>query len=413
MRSRAEWALRAVVLAALVILILAALRPTERAAKTVAARGELDRALVDATRREVSALAVELDSVPGPIERDWLAAIRGAGTSVTWSARALAPVAIATAPVAEPEGRVRVVIAGADSTDAILSDGLGVIDTVELRGRAVSWPLRTATGTVTAATPGVRAAAPVPARARVGRVLVLSSAGWEGKFVVAALEEAGWTVDARIRVAPGIETRQGADFALDTARYSAVIALDGAAGASAGAIERYVAMGGGAVLAGSVTRLPAFAKLTPAITTTRRVPEPRSGAALGAVKADAVVLQAERGAPLVAARRAGLGRVLATGYDETWKWRMRAAGDAPALHREWWTALASAVAYAPLPARDSTGVAGDQAPVAALTAALGPQSTVRQPAAARMARVPAWLLLGLLLISLLGEIVSRRLRGLA
>ena len=51
--------------------------------------------------------------------------------------------------------------------------------------------------------------------------------------------------------------------------------------------------------------------------------------------------------------------------------------------------------------------------VAALTAALGPLSTVRQPAAARMARVPAWLLFGFLLISLLGEVVSRRLRGLA
>ena len=411
MRSRAEWALRAAVLAALVMLLLAALRPPDRAGQSVVSRGGFDRALVDATRREVAALAVELDSVPGPVERDWLAAIRGAGTSVTWSAHALEPVAIATGPVVEPEGRVRLVIAGADSADAVLADGLGAIDTVELRGKAVSRLLRTATGTVTAATPGVRATAPIPAPARVRRVLVLASAGWESKFVVAALEEAGWLVDARIRVAPGIETRQGADFALDTARYSAVIALDGAAAASAGAIERYVSSGGGAVLAASVTRLPAFARLTPAVATTRRLPEPRSGAALGAVKTDAVVLRAERGAPLVAARRAGFGRVLATGHDETWKWRMRAASDAPAAHREWWTALASAVAHAPLP-RDSTAI-GDPAPVAALTAALGPRSTATQPATARMSRVPPWLLFGLLLISLLGEVVSRRLRGLA
>lgn len=404
--------MRAVALAALVMLLLAALRPQERAGQTVVSRGGLDRALVDATRREIATLAVELDSVPGPIERDWLAAIRGAGTSVTWSARELEPVAIATAPVVEPEGRVRILIAGADSADAILADGLGAIDTVELRGKAVSRLLRTATGTLTAATPGVRAAAPIPAPARVRRVLVLASAGWESKFVVAALEEAGWLVDARIRVAPEIETRQGADFALDTARYSAVIALDGAAAASAGAIERYVGSGGGAVLAGSVTRLPAFARLTPAIATTRRIPEPRSGAALGAIKTDAVVLHAERGAPLVAARRAGFGRVLATGYDETWKWRMRAASDAPEVHREWWTALASAVAHAP-PPRDSATVASDPAPVAALTAALGPRSTSPQPVTARMSRVPPWLLFGVLLISLLGEVVSRRLRGLA
>jgi hypothetical protein len=413
MRSRAEWALRAVVLAALGLLFMVALRSAERARQTVVVRGGLRRALVDATRRPVAALAVELDSVPGPVERDWLAAIRDAGTSVTWSAGDIEPIAIATAAVAEPEGRVRLVIGGADSADAVVADALGAIDTVELRGNSASRLLRTATGSVTASTRGVRATAPLPAPARVRRLLVLAAAGWESKFAVAALEEAGWIVDARIRVAPGSETRQGADFGLDTARYSAVIALDGAAAASAAAIERYVAAGGGAVLSGAVTRLPAFTRVTPAVATTRRVPEPRGGVALGAVKPGAVVLQSERGAPLVVAGRTGLGRVLATGYGETWRWRMRAASDAPAQHREWWGALVSAVAYAPPAARDSASFAGDPAPVAALTAALGPRSTSRQPHAGRLSRVPPWLLFGLFLISLLGEVVSRRLRGLA
>ena len=412
MRSRAEWALRAVALVALGLLLLSAPRSVERPEQAVVARGGLDRALADATRRAVATLAVELDSVPGPVERDWLAAIRDAGTSVSWSAREIEPVAIATTAVAEPEGRVRLVIAGADSADAVVADAIGVIDTVELRGSAASRLLRTATGFVSASTYGVRATAPLSPPARVGRVLVLAAAGWESKFAVAALEEAGWLVDARIRVAPGIETRQGADFALDTARYSAVIALDGAPAASAAAIQRYVAAGGGAVLSGPVTRVPAFTRLTPAVATTRRVAEPRSGVVLGAVKPGAVILQSERGAALVVAGRSGLGRVVATGYDDTWKWRMRAASDAPTRHREWWGALVSAVAYVPA-GRDSASFSGDPAPVAALTAALGPPSTSRQAGTERLSRVPPWLLFGLLLISLLGEVLSRRLRGLA
>jgi hypothetical protein len=211
-----------------------------------------------------------------------------------------------------------------------------------------------------------------------------------------------------------VETTQGAAIALDTARYSAVVALDGAAAPSAGAIERYVAAGGGAVLAGAATRRPALSRITPASAGARRVAEPRSGLVLAGVKSDAVVLESRADQPLVAARRSGTGRVIASGYDETWKWRMQRADDAPAAHREWWTALVSAVAYAPpVTAGDSPG-AGDPAPVAALTAVLGPPSDRARGSAAPGSRVPpAWLLFGVLLAALIGETVSRRSRGAA
>lgn len=407
--------LRAAALAALVFLIWRTARPAESPATVASTRGGLERTLVDATRRPVTALALDLDSVPGRVHRDWLAAVRAAGTSVAWSAPDLQAIAIATSVVAEPESRVRVVVAGSDnSPTVVVSDELGAIDTIQARASPSSRLLRTARGSLSASTPGVHAVAQLPVPVQVRRVLVIASAGWESKFVVGALEEAGWIVDARIRVAPGVETRQGADFALDTARYSAVVALDGTAASNASAIERYVSSGGGAILAGAVTRLPAFARITPGAASSRRLAEPQPGLVLGGVRSDAVVLDTQAGEPMVAARRSGRGRVVASGYDETWKWRMRRAAEAPAAHREWWTALVSAVAYVPpIVARDSAGIS-DPAPVAALTAVLGPPSELDRAASGARSRMPpVWLLFGVLLASLLGEVVSRRYRGLA
>lgn len=414
MRSRAEWALRAAVLAALGLLLWRTVRPAEAPEATVATRGALERTLVDATREPVAALSLELDSVPGPVHRDWLRAVRAAGTRVTWTASDVEPVAVGVSMVPEPEGRIRVTVAGSDGARVVLSDALGAIDTLRPAGAPAATLLRTASGMVSAAANGIRATAPPVTPVRVGRVLVLGSAGWESKFVIAALEEAGWTVDARIRVAPGVETIQGANFSLDTARYSAVVALDGAAAASAGAIQRYVAAGGGAILAGVATRLPAFSRIAPAAASTRRTAEPRPGLILASVKTDAVVLESRGGGSLIAARRSGSGRVLASGYDQTWRWRMSRVENAPAAHREWWTALVSAVAYAPPAAgRDSAG-AGDPAPFAALSAALGPPSDAVRGAAAPGPRTPpVWLLFGVLLAALLGETLSRRLRGAA
>lgn len=405
--------LRAVTLSALMLLIWHAVNPAELPPAVVAARGGLDRALLDATRRPVATLALTLDSTPGAVQRDWLGAVRAVGTAVAWSGQGLRPVGIAASPVAEPEQRIRVAVAGADGSTVVLSDQLGFIDTLRVQGAGASKLLRTASGSLVATAGGSRAVATRPTHLQVRRVLVIASAGWESKFLIVALEEAGWLVDARIRVAPGVETRQGGDFPLDTARYSAVIALDGAAASHATAIERYVSSGGGAILAGAAARLPAFVRITAGVGGSRRTGDPRDGIVLTGLKADAVILESQGAAPLVAARRSGSGRVVSSGYDESWQWRMRRAAEAPAGHRAWWTALVSAVAYVPASTGDIGG-ASDPAPLAALTAVLGPPSETARNVAGGSSRIPpAWLIFGVLLASLLGEVASRRYRGLA
>jgi hypothetical protein len=414
MRSRAEWALRAVAVASLLLLIWSALQPEGTAPRAATERGGLERTLVDATRRAVTGLQLSFDTVPGPAQRDWLRAIAAAGTAVEWRAPDMVPVAITAAAVPEPERRTRVRVAAPAGATVILSDALGAIDTVPVSGTSSTRVLRTASGTLSVTAPGVRARGPVPPPAAVRRILVLGSAGWESKFVIAALEEAGWTVDASLRVAPGVETRQGPAHALDTTRYSAVVALDAAAISAAAAINRFVSSGGGAILAGAVTRAPGFARMTPGTTGTRRAPDPRPGAVLTGLRGDAVVLERQTAGALVAARRSGLGRVVASGYDDTWRWRMRRPPDAPAEHREWWTSLVSAVAYAPPAPTVAVDSTQDPAPAAALFAALGPPSRLTAAAVAGNGRMPPeWLLFGLFLTALLAEVLSRRLRGLA
>src|SRR5438034_1064430 len=71
-------------------------------------------------------------------------------------------------------------------------------------------------------------AAPVRDTLGLRRLLVLGQAQWETKFTIAALEERGWQVDAHIVVSPKGkgDVRQGDIGVIDTARYSAVLAVD-------------------------------------------------------------------------------------------------------------------------------------------------------------------------------------------
>lgn len=401
-------------LAALALLLWRSTRPADAAEDVLAVRADVGRSLGIATRQHTRAMDVQLDSVPGPIQRDWLAAIRGAGTRIAWRATDVRATAVAATSLPDPQGRVRIAVAAQDSGGRIvLSDDLGVIDTVIVASAAASRIVRTATGVIAAEERGSRATTSVRGPAAVRRVLVVGSAGWESKFAIAALEEAGWPVDARIRVAPGVERRSGVILSLDTARYSAVVALDGAAAAVAPAIVRFVNAGGGAILGAAAARSGAFARISPASVGTVRAPGARGGVGLAGIKADAVVLESNGGTPVVAARRSELGRTITTGYDQTWKWRMSREDSAPLTHREWWSTLLTAVAYAPRDwTRDSTAN-GDQAPVAALHAALGAPSSF--DAAARAGRrwfPPGWLLMAIVLTGLLAEVFSRRLRGL-
>ncbi|HEX6631278.1 MAG TPA: hypothetical protein VF048_09315, partial [Gemmatimonadaceae bacterium] len=212
---------------------------------------------------DVRAAHAELAGVPGDTVRDWLAALAHAGVRVTYAAPPLAPVAVAAERVPDPAGRVRVLAAAPAGASVALGDALGLLDSLRAGPAGAALATRTVAGSARARAGGVAALGAAPDSLLLRPVLVLGTAGWESKFTVAALEERGWTVIARLAVAPGVEVTQGALAALDTARLAAVVALDSAARPYAARIARYVRQGGGALLAGDAARIPALASLAP------------------------------------------------------------------------------------------------------------------------------------------------------
>jgi hypothetical protein len=430
MRSRAdrtrrviELALRGVALLSLGALLLRALRPAPPSGVDVA-RGDVRGALERWTRLPTAEMRVVFDAAPDPRTRDWLRALSKAGGAVRWTTpRAIGAAAIAAEPAAEPNGSTRLRLATATGEAVSIGDGAGIVDTLP-RGGAAELELTTVAGKVDATGATFTAATDVGDSVVLRPVLLLGAAGWESKFTIAALEERGWRVASRVRVAPRVEVTQGPLGPVDTSRYSAVVFLDSTAAASASDVARYVRTGGGVVLAGSAARLTPLAAIAPGAVG-RRVAgvagavgsaTPRLG--LGAFpiaspRPDAVVLESRDGAAIVGARRVDAGRVVQLGYDETWRWRMAGGDEAAAAHREWWSRLVAAVAYAPLVRRPSSGLAEvDETPLASLIDALGPATSFDAREAARtdgtrLSRV----LFALALASLLLEWTSRRLRG--
>jgi hypothetical protein len=431
-RRAAEWGLRVAALGVLAVAAREALRAPAAATRDAAIDGA---ALAPAARWVAQgapdSLRVTLDSVPGDSARAALRALRAAGAAVRWRGDSVTPLAVAVSAVAHPRGGTRVGVAAPPGRAVALGDAAGPLDSVRATGRALTVSAR---GSLTGVTAGLRgtARAAAPALLLVRRVLVLGAAGWEAKFAVAALEEDGWTVDARLAVAPGVVVTQGAPGAPgapDTARHAAVVALDSLGAADAAAVARYVRSGGGAVLAGAAARTPALAALAPGSAGAPApgapgafpAAAPRRGLALQPVRAlrpDATVLEREDRGPVVAARRAGLGRVVQAGYLDSWRWRMEGADDAPAAHRAWWSALVAAAAYAPAArVAASDTLAADPAPYAALVAALGPPAPPlandgapgRRPLGG--ARLFGWPLFLPLVGLLLAEWAARRARG--
>jgi hypothetical protein len=221
-----------------------------------------------------------------------------------------------------------------------------------------------------------------------------------------------------------VEVTQGPLGVIDTARYSAVVALDSSVASSAIAIARFAREGGGVVLAGAAARGGGMASIA-AGGVGRRVAgvagaiasaAPRTGLGvfpIAALAGDAVALESRENAVTVAARRVDAGRVVQSGYDETWRWRMAGGDEAAAAHREWWSRLVAAVAYAPLVARSVADNAGiDETPLASLIDALGPATTIDATAApARDGTRTTRILFALVVGALLLEWSSRRLRG--
>ena len=395
------------------------------------------RALAAFGAPDVPRVHVQLDGGAGSAKRDSLAAVAAAGTVITWSGD-IAPVAAMTEPVREPTGgawRVSVV----SRAGTAISDGLGALDSLSAGG-----------GTITTA--GVRGALDVRDgvtvantsdvdAATVGRVLVLARAGWEAKFVIAALEEQGWDVDARLRVGDGVYVTQGGSAstvpAPSIARHAAVVVLDTAVGRDAAGIMRFVRSGGGLVMAGEGVGAPSLAAVVPA-RSARALPaespafegdEPTHALALhalGGIRPDAVVLERRDADVAAAARRVGAGRVVQMGYAETWRWRMQGEGASVSEHRDYWSRLVGSVAAVRLEERGVKAAPGNiaaldsaassnAAPLASTVHALGAPLAAppdEETGRGRRDPLPAWL--GPLILALLvAEWASRRTRGAA
>ncbi len=353
--------------------------------------------------------------------RDWLAALRAAGTAVRWRDEGVAPVALELVPVSDPAGGVRALVAAPAPAVVRLADGTGTLDSADAAGGGASFVVPGRPQRLSARVGGQTAGAAADTLAR-RRLAVLGRAGWETKFVIAALEERGWLVDARVAVAPGITVAQGAAFPLDTASHAAVVVLDSIEPAAAAAVARFVDRGGGLVLGGAAAAGP-LGGIAPAThggavrpaTQVFDARRPRRAIGYTALvpRPGAIGLERQGGHVVVAARRAGTGRVVETGYDETWRWRM-SGDEALEAHGAWWAALVAAAAYRPEAGPSSgTGVT-DPAPRAALHEALGgpTQFTGVPPRPGEPTRrLPP--VAALLFAALLAEWASRRLRGAA
>jgi hypothetical protein len=306
----------------------------------------------------------------------------------------------------------------------VVSDSLGVLDTVVMAGPSASLLARAVLGAARASAGGSGASAALHDSLVPRGVAVLGRAGWEAKFVIAALEESGWKVSAQLAVAPGIFVRQGR-VALDTAITGVVVALDSSAARDARAIERFVRSGGGLVLAGDAARSTGFSRVAAGRVGTRirsaaivfSDSMPRRALGFYPISAradDAVPLESRDGTIAVAARRVGAGRVVQVGYDETWRWRLQGGSESPEAHRAWWSSVIGSAAYRAARPLTLHGETLDPAPLAATFSALGAPVAPERAAPTLQARPGLrWWMLVVLLALLLAEWASRRLRGMS
>ena len=377
------------------------------------------------SRGDASAPAVHVEAT-GDVSaraRDSLVARARAGDVVTWSGD-VAALATAAEPVRDPSARTR--IAAVSDGALSLGDLLGEIDSLPAGGGVITASgLR---GAVRVREGRTGASTGAPAAVTPGRVLVLGRVGWESKFAIAALEEAGWSVDARLRLSDTMRLTQGDARAQPIDRHSVVVALDTVLGADAVTLTRFVRAGGGLVLSGEAVAAPSLAAIVPARAGARVEGEPGAFDAdealhalpmrpLESLRAEAVILERLDGAVAVAARRLVAGRVVQAGYEETWRWRMQGGRSGAREHREWWTRLVAAAAAATVVAPtgavvESIGSSDESAPRAALVQRLGPSVASAPTTRSATQPLPAWL--GIItLVLLLAEWTSRRARGAA
>lgn len=407
--------------------------PSARASVNV--DGALNTSVDVLLRARSDSLDIELLGVPDARSRALLRAVRGSGHHV----RIAAPVALPVTAVALEEewrtsGGTRVQLIGGDSASRVIRDGAGLIDSVRIDRTGLRSRLGPVMDVLHADAAGVRASAAaigaaLPAEARV---LVLGDATWESRFLVAALEEAGWPVDVGVTLSPRVIVTQGASLVPSRARHAIVVLLPGASPSAVRTLPAFVRSGGGLVIVGEAARSAALGTLragAPAATVSGEIgaeasAQPRHGLDLvpiAALASGSVSLESRDGQVAVAARRVGAGRVIQVGYDNSWLWRMAGNDDAPVAHRRWWSALLSGIVPRTAPvsrnATDAEHDTLDAAPVAAMARDLGLpviRPTLIATTATRSFAAsldPVWLLV-LAVISLVASWTLRRWRGL-
>jgi hypothetical protein len=363
---------------------------------------------------------VRIDSSLSPAQRDWLAALHGSGTRVSWEGDGVLPVAAVAEAIADPSGGTRIWAAAPVGTTLVLEDVYGTLDSVRAGPAGAQFLARAAPAEVRVRAGALVARSVVSDSLTFGRLLLMGRVRWESKFVAAALEEQGWKVDARLALSPKGDLLQGQTAPIDTGRYAAVVVLDSSGLGTVTGIASYVRAGGGLVVSASAGGAPALASLSAGA---RRVElpaiepfdpaatEPRRALALTSITphVDAVPLEWRDSAVAVAARRVERGRVAMTGYHDTWRWRMGGDDDAVAEHRAWWADLVAAVAHVGRLPRESHAVA-DEVPLVRIVERLGPSSPAPADTAQRGSIQPAWLF-GILATALVLQWTSRRLRG--
>ncbi|MBA2683572.1 MAG: hypothetical protein H0U66_03650, partial [Gemmatimonadaceae bacterium] len=252
LRRRLELIARAGALAMLAWMLVRSAAPRDTA--TVQERTDsqaLSAALAQWTRApEPTAVHVTAAFAPAAREREWLRALSHAGVRVTWSGDSIPATALEIAPRNDPAGGVRAYVSAPAGARATLSDAVGLLDTVSIAGGANVLALPMSAGAIDLLVRNQHSRASAPDSMLPRQAVVLGRAGWEGKFVMAALEERGWKVSSRLRVGPTVFVTQGTPHALDTAHTSVVIALDSSAAAYAGAIASFERSGGGVIIAG-------------------------------------------------------------------------------------------------------------------------------------------------------------------
>ena len=430
-------ALHTVALVCMVLALWRLLTPSAAPVVTavVGVDGTLDAPLASLLRAPADSIDVTLQSVPTARDRAVLRVLRGSGRVVRLHADA--PL-VASAVSAEAEwrasGGTRVQLTGGDSLAATVSDGAGLLDSVQFDSAGVRRRTGPLEGSLVLRGRTTRAAvAPLAAAApAVARVFVSGAATWESRFLIAALEESGWPVDAAVSLSPKVTVTQGVVRSPSRARHAIAIILPGASAAAIAALPGFVRSGGGVVIVGEAARtagLGAVRAGTPGALLAGELgaeagEEPRHGLDLvpvASLSAGSVALEWRDGRVAVAARRIGAGRVVQVGYDNSWLWRMGGNDDAPLAHRRGWNSLLSGLVplAQPVMPRRATPETDtlDAAPVAALAREIGlPEVRVSRASVRGGSRIAALDLRWLMAIATLALVASwtlRRWRGLA